>query len=637
MESAATSAIIPRLRTCILVIIGFFIAVFATFGSSLSNRFVTWDDSGLIVDNPNIRSINATTLKAVFTSYDPELYIPLTFVSYQIDYKIGGANPFIVHLHNLFLHTCNAILIAWLLYLLLGNGWIAVVLGLLFALHPINVEAAVWASARKDVLTTFYFLASVITYLLWRNGEKRWMYLLSIVLFLFALLSKVVVATLPIVLLLLDGLMERRMTRRAWLEKIPFFTLSIIFGVVALFGKAENLVSSTVIQKILLAARSALFYLPKFVAPTALSPIYPFNGVIMASAPAFFVPTVLVVILITAAAYFWQRARSISFTILFYFVTLLPTFFNLTKGGNVYLASDRYAYIPMIGILYLLGVALDRWLSDAETVRSMRKRSIIIASSAISVLLVLSVASAKQATAWANSETLYRSVLANYPDAQPAHNNLGMELLGSSRTDAAITEFKLALAIQNDPRIMANLGAAYVQKGMLTEALVVYRQAIELAPDLPAPYYGLGNILRRQGKLQDAVSEYKRALAVDAKYVNALNNLGAVYVELKQWDDAISTLEQSIAIKPDFPEAYYNLAGAYMQEKKWARSEELFRKALTFSPHDADALASLATVLYEQGKTEEAVPILHNAFVIDPANPQMLTLLARLKKAGVVQ
>ncbi|MFA5799456.1 MAG: tetratricopeptide repeat protein [Candidatus Peribacteraceae bacterium] len=637
MEQTGGTIGLPRLRTCILLILGFFAVTLATFGSSLGNKFVTWDDMSLIVENANVQHLNAKTLKAVFTSYDPELYIPLTFVSYQIDYVIGRLDSFIYHLHNLVLHTLSALLVTWLLALLLGNGYLAIFLGLLFALHPLNVESVVWASARKDVLSTFFVLGSVLSWLHWTENRRLGLYALSLLLFLFALLSKVAVLMLPVVLLLLDVLQRRRVNVRALTEKIPFFVLSVLFGVIALFGKTENLVTSTLSQKILLAGKSAMFYLPKLVAPDALSPIYPFNGVISLFSAGFLLPMVAVIALLGLAVFLWNRMRAVSVAILFYFATLLPTFLNLTKGGNVYIASDRYAYIPMIGLLALAGAGLDRWLSGAGTVRSLKRRRAFAIGSAIAILLASGVASAKQAARWADSETLYRYVLAYYPEARAAHNNLGMELMETGRLEEAVSEFKAALALQSDPRMTVNLAAAYVRLGMLPEALETYGHAIRLDPELPDGYYGIGNIFEKQGKLSEAVVQYRRTLEVNPTYTNALNNLGGVSIRLREWDSAIAALERSIELKPDFAAAHYNLGVAYQQKGVRDQAELHYARALRISPDDPDALANLALLLYEEKRIDEAARLLKQAFLLQQDNPAALSLLLRMKKDGVVR
>jgi len=632
------SVLLPRPLTALLILVFFFLAVFMVFGSSLGNKFVSWDDQSLIVDNPVVNEVNFKTIGKAFTSYDPELYIPLTFVSYQIDHLIGGENPLVFHLHNLVLHTLNSVLVAWFVWILLGNGYIALACGLLFALHPLNVEAAVWASARKDVLSTFFFLASILFYLFWREKRRNWIFMASLFLFFLGLLAKVSVIMLPLVLLLIDAYFEEnKLTLRAVTGKIPFFVLSVVFGIVALSGKQENLVKSTMFEKIIMATRSTVFYPLKFVMPSGLSPLYPFTGTITLSSPEFYLPFVIVILCLVLALFLWHRAREISFGILFYFLTLIPSFFNYLKGGNVYIASDRYAYIPIIGFIFLLGTVVYRLLSSAGTVRVLNRRRLVLSATCIVVLISAGIASAGQAAVWENSETLYRHVIEYYPNARGAHNNLGMELYLSDRFPEAISEFKIALDIQPDPRIMVNLADAYFHSGLTDEAFSEYSLAVKLGPDLPDGYYGIGNIYAKQGKLPDAVAQYQKALEINPKFINALNNLGGVYIQLKQWDNAIDTLERTVALKPDFVEAYYNLAGAYQQKGIRDRAEFYYTQALKLKPDDADALANLASLLYQEKRIDEAAKLLKRAFEIQENNPVAISLLMKMKKDGIVK
>jgi hypothetical protein len=143
---------LPSWKTVLIVIGAFFAATLLVYGHSIKGEFVRWDDGMLVYENPAIREISPRTLRHIFTTYDPELYIPLTFLSYQIDYQIGGIGATQYHLTNFLFHTFNAILVAWLVFLLSRKGWIGIVSGLLFALHPLHTEAIQWVSARKDLL-----------------------------------------------------------------------------------------------------------------------------------------------------------------------------------------------------------------------------------------------------------------------------------------------------------------------------------------------------------------------------------------------------------------------------------------------------------------------------------------------------
>lgn len=618
--------------------VGFFAVSLLTYGRSLSHDFVSWDDTALIVENQDVKQINTRTVSHVFSSYDPELYIPLTFVSYQIDHAIGGGHPAVFHGTNIIIHTFNALLVVWVLSLLLGSGWLPIALGLLFLAHPLNTEAVVWASARKDTLSTFFLLSSLIAYISWRRDSRIMkLYVLSLLLFVLGLLSKVMAISLPIVLILMDLLEERKIDRRLVLEKLPYIALSVIFGIVAIFGKTTVLASSTLWQKILVSAKSTMFYAEKFVLPHGLSFAYPYTKVITLSSPDFFVPVLFCLALLAAFIFCWKQRRLLSFAMAFYVVTLAPTYINFSKGGDIYFASDRYAYVPMIGLLLLLGAVVQEWTEAAKSSESSERRR-----SAVAILMVIAVAAASagsmvQAAVWKDSKTLYTHAIQYYPNSVTAHHNLGMELLREGNPNGALDEFDIAFSIKDDPRTRLSRGAALVALKRFDDAETEYLRVIQTSPDEPDAYYGIGNIKYRRGDLQAAIVHYQKALAVKPGYANALNNLGGIYIELERWDDAIAILQQSIDLRPDFVESYYNIAGAYERKGLLAEAENNYRRATELNPVDADALSSLASILYTKGDIDAAAQLLQRAFDADQNNVIGISLLKRMRADGVAK
>ena len=165
MDRPSSFPALPDRRVVLKVILGFLAAGFLMYGFSLGNEFVRFDDGMLITENPAVRVINAASLKAIFTHFDPELYIPLTLMSYQLDFLLGGADPLMYHLTNLVLHIFNALLVSWLVYAISkGRPGVALLAGFLFLAHPLHTEAVAWASARKDVLSAFFFLSSNVPF-----------------------------------------------------------------------------------------------------------------------------------------------------------------------------------------------------------------------------------------------------------------------------------------------------------------------------------------------------------------------------------------------------------------------------------------------------------------------------------------
>jgi protein O-mannosyl-transferase len=251
--------------------------------------FVSLDDSLLITKNPAVMEISGRSLKYIVTHYDPELYIPLTFFSYQIDDLLWGQNPVGFHLTNVLLHAVSAALLTLLTWKLSRSRFIALTVGLLFALHPLNVETVLWASARKDALSSCLALASALCFVQFRQQEERRWHAWSVVLFLLALLAKVSVVTLPAAFALFDLLSDRRLfTRERIKEYLPYAVLAIVFVLIALYGKSSVLESTTPFQTFLFASKSAVFYLLKLFVPSGLTAIYLQRTPVTIASPEFF-------------------------------------------------------------------------------------------------------------------------------------------------------------------------------------------------------------------------------------------------------------------------------------------------------------------------------------------------------------
>ncbi len=582
------SSFLPEKKTLLLCSALYLACALLVYGGSLQNRFVSLDDNYLIYENPIITRITPQTIKHIFTTYDPELYDPLTFLTYQIDYQIGGIEPTVYHAQSLFWHTLNALLVAALLWMLFRNGIIAVALGLLFLVHPLNTEAVAWAAARKDVLATFFFLSSLLAYMHYRAEEKKSVYWLSIGLFVLGLLSKVVVITLPVVLLLIDWREGRGLSIRMLKEKWPYFLTAVIFGIVALFGKTNALVVTSLGQKMLMAFKSTWFTFTSFFVPFNLSALYPYSGPITLSSADFFLPVLAVLLLCALALMSVRRTRKIAFALAFFVLTLAPTFINFAKGNEIFIASDRYAYIPMIGLLCLLAASIHALLD-----RRLVNRSVILAV-LIGLLAGASLLTVSQAATWRDSETLYRHALTVSPHSLAARNNLGMVYLYQQKYDEALNEFNTLLEQRLWPTTLVNRGLTYARQGKSALAVADYRKALELDPKTVEASYELGNISYREGRLEEAVELYRKALETNPRYTNALNNLGATYLQLEQWEKAAQIFEQLIAFNPLFTEAYYNLAVIYEQTGKMEEAAMMYERSLELHPNDPDALAGLA-------------------------------------------
>jgi len=604
-----------------LVVAVFFLLTFTVYYQSLFHPFVRWDDGLLIYDNPAVWAITPATLKRIFTSYDPELYIPLTFLTYQIDFLIGGTNPVIYHLSNLLFHTANAILVAWFTFLLFKQKWIGLACGFLFAVHPLHTEAVAWASARKDVLSTFFFLLTLIGYLRYRSTGRYLKH--SLIAYLFALLAKVTVATLPVLLLLLDVLEGRKIDRKALMEKIPFFALSIVFGIIAIFGKSEILQRATLLEKILMSCKSTVFYLEKIIWPTKLSVLYPYVGDIEITNPDFLWPAISVAILILIAFLSLKKSRVFFFGVFFFLITISPTFLNFAKGEmDLYFASDRYAYAGSIGILFLLALGLAH----------LSKRLPLVAlNGGIGALVLLFAWMAHaQSQTWAGTEALFQNVIEHYPDSHVAHNNLGNVYRRQEDITKAIEHFEKAIAIRDHPRTRSNYGAALRKQGKMEEALAQYDRALELDPESKNAHFGLGILYAELGKRGEALLEYQRAIAIDPTYSEVYLNLGALYMQMDQPQEAIEQYQKAIASTPYYAQAHYNLGVAYRKIDKPRQAMESYEKAIRYEPSFVAARINLGIAYYERKRLEDAREQFEIVLLYDPGNQRALSALKQI-------
>ena len=653
-------------RTQALITVGIlFSLAFLIFGRSIEYPFVRFDDGLLIYDNPAIRGINFHTLRAAFSTYDPELYIPLTLLSYQIDFLIGGIKPAIYHLQNILWHAANGVLLTWLLYALFlmrdqsqiinrKSQIVSLFLGAIFISHPLNVEAVAWASARKDLLSTFCAFASILSYLQWRSSNAKRFFYGSLVLFTLGLLSKVTILTLPVLLLIVDVWSKRRIDKAMFLEKIPFSALSGVFAVIAIIGKAGQIGSVTPMETILVASKATIFTLQKFFVPVGLSVVYPFNEVISISDPRFLIPLLglLGLIGLLCFLFFAQRKEThcqcVSTPILalgFFLIALSPSLLNFAKGGTVYITSDRYAYFAQVGVLLGLGMGVIHFLRrDVPTVRLYRKRLPVIAGAVI--LLILATLSIRQTKTWASSEALFAHAANVSPNAHIAHTNLGnvlTERKAEGNLAEAIIHYEEALQIAQslpynmgptDPvtsKILSNLGSALRQSGNVSEAVRRYEEAIEKNPQNPYAFLGLGIIAATEGRMGEAETRYQKTLEVAPKFSPAYLNLGALFSATGRYEEALASFDEGIVIDPFAPQAHFNRGVVLQKLNRLAEARNAYEYAVELAPSFVAARINLGILEANRGKREEAIQQFLEVLRYDPENTKARDALRQLQ------
>lgn len=522
-------------------------ATFVTYISVLQNGFVVWDDDSLVYENPLVMHLNAATVKGIFTSYDPELYIPLTLFSFQVEHALFGFEPFFYHLTNLLLHCANALVVFLLLQTLGLKRGTAFFLALLFGVHPINSEAVAWVSARKDLLAAFFFLTSLTAYLRYLSRRSPRWYWGAFLLFLCALLSKVVVLFLPVLLLLLDRHQKQRLNRDAWREKLPFFLLSFVFLIVALFGKTENIASLTLWQTLLLSVKSTAFALWSFIWPWHLSLVYQQSGPIQLLTPGFLIASLVLTGIAVTVILSLRRTMVVAGCVLFSLLLFVPTFSNFSKAGSYFYFSDRYVYLPQLALLFLLGLGLEYFASRISS------RSLLRGGQVAGVLLLLAFGWQAHARTllWHDSETLFRDALEHNPQSAVMHFNMGV---------------------------------VDQKRGNLSEAERAYRLVLARNPHYTKAHNNLGLLLSSQGKFDEAKVEYEAALESDPQNAEILNNLGSWYMDQGDFERAMPLFRQAIAADAHLLQAYYNLAAALGKQERYAEALAVYAEAFAVDP-----------------------------------------------------
>ena len=472
---------------------------FAVFLPALGNGFVNWDDD---------RNSWTTHTSAVWGSRTcaglvdiPARPLPSAHLDEpRFDYVIWGLDARGYHLTNAILHAATALLVCLVFGELIRRArgeakasrrslWGAAVGAALFAIHPLRVESVAWASERRDVLSGLFYALTLWLYVRGRLAA-------ALGAFVAALLSKVIVATLPVALLALDWYpLRRRLELRALLEKLPFFGLALVFGLVAvgrheagLAGATENLDLYPGLR-LALSAWALAFYLWKSVAPFGLYPLVAPTAEPQPTDALYLASGALVLLITAAAAWLWRKGRpALAAVWTVYVATLLPVL-SILRLDRQQAVADHHSYLATLGFAALAGGMWAAW-------RDRGGRAPAVA--AIAVLSLFGVLTVRQIGYWKDSETLWRRTAEAYPQAMAAHNNLGRALAEQGRDEEAIAAFERAAGIDSGyAQAQYNLGTLLMRMGRLAEAEAALRTSLQREPRFAQAWSNLGNCLLR--------------------------------------------------------------------------------------------------------------------------------------------
>jgi Flp pilus assembly protein TadD len=592
------------------------LSVFAVYWPVVNYNFILLDDPDYVLLNPQVmQGLSWSGVTWAFTHFYVGNWHPLTWLSHMLDVQLYGLNAGGHHATNVLFHAANTVLLFLWLRRATGFVWRSALVAALFGLHPLHVESVAWVAERKDVLSTFFFLLTLMAYTRYvQKPEIRSQkselnlptyssfllapcYWLALFCFALGLMSKPMLVTLPFVLLLLDYWPLARIStfnlqpstfRTLLLEKAPFFVLSAGSCVLTFLAQQKgNAVMATAVlpveDRIEHTFISYLLYLSKMLWPNSLANFYPLylpiheDQAIMAA---------FVLLLISGVIFILWRQRPYLVTgWLWYLGTLVPVIGLIQVGGQS--IADRYTYLPLIGLFIAF-----TWLV-AEISKVWPFRRLILTVLSVSVLATCGISTAKQVSYWQNSETLARHALTVTIGNAAMEKLLGDALFAQGKNEEAGQHYAEAVRLWPDAIVLRyDLARALIRQGRLDEAVDSCQAALNINPNEFKAHYLLGNIYRMQGKWSEAIAENKVALGIAPKEPLVLNNLAwllATAPEARSRDgsEAVRLAELACQLSNYQVTAYVGtLAAAYAEAGR-------FDEAVT-TAHKAVALATAA-------------------------------------------
>jgi protein O-mannosyl-transferase len=629
------------------------LVVYARVGN---NEFVNWDDGVYVTENAQVRA--GLSLESIAWAWRATVtgnWHPLTWISLQLDWQLFAGKPWGFHLTNLLLHAANVLLLFHVLVRMTQALWRSALVAALFALHPLHVESVAWAAERKDVLSTFLGLLTILAYLRYVERPTIGRNVGMAAIYALGLTAKAMSVTLPFVFLLLDfwplARFGKGFGRLVW-EKLPLFLLATASSIAAFY--AQHSIGSVVfLERLSFQARLAnalityVAYLGHMVWPLGLAVHYPHPrpyllsiGVLEAS-----------LFLVTVSGFVFTLRRRFPYLLVgwcWYLGTLVPVIGLVQVGGQA--MADRYTYVPLVGIFVAFVWGLGEIVSRLRVGRTAPACAAAVALAGCAALTVV------QIGYWRDSRSLWTHTLSMTKNNEVAEYNFGLLLAHQSKLRDAVGYFERAVRIEptfglaqnnlglvlnglGDPReaiphFLAalkidpgnadahnNLGTAYRRLGRTEEALAEFTAALEINPQHSMAYFNAGVVFAGQGHLQKAAESLARAIGIDPGDPMARGELGEVLLLQGKLDDAEVHLREAVRLQPNLAKAFDNLGIVQCLRGNRLAANEVFRQAIVLEPRTAAYHYDLAHALLGSGDVGGAASLYGQGLKLDPDWP----------------
>jgi len=636
-------------------------AIFATLLIYFQNIFhdftLNWDDGGYIVVNDVVHKINAENLKIIFSSFDKGNYHPLTTLMYAFEYALVGNNAMLYHINNIIIHLINIFLVYAFIYRISKKHEVAFIVSLFFGIHPMHVESVAWISERKDVMYTMFFFLSILAYHRYAYDKKssKIIYVLSLTYFFLALMSKSAAVVLPVVLLLVDFYLKRKINVMLFVEKLPFFALSVLFGVLAILsqdsaGAIQDLDPMfSIFERLLLANYALMGYIIKLFAPFNLSAMYPYPERVGNNLPILFYIAPVAVVFITGLT-IWLRKKFpfLVFGLLFFLVTIALVIQLLPVGGA--LMAERYTYVPYIGLFFIIGMFYAYVKEHRNTAINKIKMpfiAVLFLSSGYYALITFD-----RIKVWENGEILFTDVIKKNPKLPFAYNNRGYFYLRFGedylKKQGNKEPKKLALqkayddfstCIKIDPRFdkaFSNRAVLLYNTDRKEEALEDFKKCLAIKPENTDALIGRANTLSDFRRFEEALPDYNLYLKLAPKEFKAYLWRAIAYFNTMQYDNALKDIDTYFSFDKENPEAFFWRGVVNHNLGLHQKAINDLNITITKQPQKAEAYIWRGLAFYSLNEYEKSVSDYTDALKINPnessAYVNRSTALYKLKK-----
>ncbi len=569
---------------------GILVLTFVVFIPLRKASFVYWDDDQNITENSLVmKTLSWETSKKIFRTPVIGNYNPLSNWTFALEKRlfVDGRNykdkserlqrfSSVVHFDNLLLHLLN-ILLLWMILSALGCTLMTTAItSFLFALHPLHIESVAWATERKDVLYGFFFLGSVLFYVLGKYRKRgRYYIVLSLVFFIIGLFAKIQMVTLPLSLLLIDYYKDRWTSLKPILSKWIYFIFALFFGLLGIYflavqGSLETNSSFNLFQRLFIGSYSLTVYLMKSLLPYRMSALYPYPAQLTIWHYLSILPFLgFLVVLI----YTYKKQKKVLFFGFSWFFVNIVFLLQFFGAGQGYIA-DRFTYISYIGLFFVIAYYTSRWIQ-----RSQRFRT-VVASVLILWLAGLTWLSYRQVKVWDNTISLFTQILYYYPKTMTPYRNRGNYYRDHGMSKKALADYSKALSLKEEAEMYNSRAKLYFSKNKIKSAISDYKNAIRLNPKKGEYLINLGATYAKAEQYDKAFESINKGMQLSPNNTNGFLNRSIMYMMRGEYEKQIKDLKAYLKVEPDSPDIWFEMGRAYMMLRRFDEALDAFNHAI---------------------------------------------------------